>query len=388
MEGKQVARNLLYALAATLCISQAAFASAAPGRIGAYVTFRESQLNSPYQLRKLMRELKSSGVDFILPFMTKHALGTVNWDSKVAPKELIGDVTYMEKIVLYAHAEGLKVYPVVGVLTEGGEEGPNALLQKNPSWAYHYDGKAQGYIDPGNKDARRYEVDLITELVSKYDVDGLSLDYLRCPNRVGYTETAREYFLKKRKVDLAEVVALSPELDLDTEGGRKARSEMISSARAHPIWPEFGRWRTDQINLLMKEIRQGVDKVKPGLPISSYVWGARTYTGVYESYQDWKSWVGRGWLDWINPSGYRYTDEEFLEAVTSNRSMIPKGFPFYITIGVATSHGRLDGPDTVKRYLRIAAENGADGIIFFRWHSLQPFLPEVADHLRAWPNEP
>ncbi|MFN7141808.1 MAG: glycoside hydrolase family 10 protein, partial [Limisphaerales bacterium] len=348
-------RILICVLAVVLCGSSLLATDAKPGRIGAYVTFTAAELSSPELLQKSMKEFKSSGVDFILPFMAKHTRGTVNWDSKVAPSELIGDRTMMEKVLKAARAEGLKVHPVIGVVTEGSESGPNVLLQRNPSWAWHYDGKAQGYIDPGNAEARAYQIALITELITKYEVDGLSLDYMRCPNRVGYTETGRKHFLKESGVDLAKLVELSPGIDLDTEGGRKANREMKSSARNHPVWPEWHRWRTEAINNFVQEIQTAVHKVKPGLPISSYVWGARTYTGNYETCQDWTTWIKNGWLDWINPSGYRYTEEEFRETVKANRDLIPKGFPYYITIGVTTSHGKLQNSGELIQQLRIAA---------------------------------
>lgn len=359
-----------------------------PGRIGAYVTFSDRQTESPEQLRALMAELKSSGVDFIIPFMAKHTSGQVNWDSRVAPKELIGNRNYLGVIIPAAHAAGLKVHPAVGMATEGGENGPNALLKKHPSWAFRYNGKAQGYIDPGNPGARRYEIALVTEMVSKYDVDGLSLDYMRCPNRVGWTESGRKHFLEKHGVDLAKLTEGGADAALDTEGGRTAARQAAASAREHPVWPEWKAWRREQLNTFMEELRTSVHNAKPGLPISSYVWGARTYSGNYETCQDWKTWIETGRLDWINPSGYRYTDAEFLEAVQANRALIPKDFPYLITIGVATSHGKLNGADDVIRYLKIAAENGVDGIVFFRWNSLQPFLPQVAPWLRSWPQPP
>lgn len=362
-------------------LGSAALAGATPGKVGVYGTFKD-EIDSPYRLRQAMRSLKAAGIDFILP-SAKTTGGIVNWDSRVAPEDVVGDRAYMEKITKYAHAEGLQVYPVFCVATEGGDKAPNALLQRNPSWAAFYEGGRKGYIDPGNPDARRYEIDLMVELVTRYNVDGLSLDYMRAPNRVGYTDTGRDYFLRKHKVDLAQVVDIGTDA-LDTEGGKKAMQAAAASARTHPIWPEWRRWRRDKLNGFMQEINAAVEKAKPGLPISSYVWGFHTYTGNYESCQDWKFWIDKGLLDWINPSGYRYTDEAFAEAATANRANIPRGFPFYITIGVKTSHGELPTADDIRRHMAMAREAGADGIIFFRWEHFRAFLPEVADAIRAW----
>jgi len=289
----------------------------------------------------------------------------------------------MRRVVACAHAEGLKVYPQFCVATEGGESGPNEVLKRHPSWAFFYEGARQGYIDPGNPEARRYEAVLAAELASKYDVDGLSLDYCRCPNRLGYTDSGRTEFLKKYNVALAKIVSAGSEA-LDTEGGKQAARSAKASARAHPVWPEWQKWKTEQINTLAREIRAAVNKAKPGLPISSYVWGYHTYVSKAEVCQDWITWIREGVLDWISPSGYRYTDDAFLEAARSNREHVPKGFPFLITIGVKTSHGALKDAAEIRKQMNMAHECGADGVVFFTWESLRPFADQVASDVKSF----
>ena len=350
-----------------------------PGRIGVYARLSDESA-SPEKLREAMKLMKSVGIDFIFPGAKGNV---VYWDSQVAPKELVKDRDYLGRIIQCAHAEGLKVYPVSCVCTEGGESGPNFLLKSNPSWAYFHTGARRGYIDPGNADARRYEVALISEMVSKYDVDGVSLDYCRCPSQIGYTDSGRAEFLKKYNVDLAKIVGGGSEA-VDTEGGKTAPPPTTSSVRVNPIWPEWQKWKREQINTLAREIRAGVNKVKPGLPISSYVWGYNTYTNKSEVAQDWMTWIKDGSLDWINPSGYRYNDQAFLEAAQGNRAHVPQGFPFYITIGVHTSHGTLKDAAEIRRQMKIARECGADGLVFFTWDALRPYAKELAQDIKSY----
>src|ERR1039458_2140583 len=155
---------LAAAVLALLGIASVVDASESPGRIGVYGRLYE-EAKSPEKLSQAMTQIKAAGIDFIIPYGKGSA---VNWDSRIAPEELVTNRGYMERMVKCAHAEGLKVYPQICVATEGGESGPNAVLKRNPSWAYFYDGARRGYIDPGNADARRYETSLIAELVSKY----------------------------------------------------------------------------------------------------------------------------------------------------------------------------------------------------------------------------
>ena len=375
-----MSRLLITAIALVFCLSAQSFSAVSPGKVGAYVRL-DKEAKSPAKLRAAMKRIKASGIDFIMP-RTKLTSGFVNWDSAVAHKTQVADPTYLEKIIKYAHAEGIKVYPMFCICTEGGEGKLSAALEHNPDWAWYTEGKRKGYIDPGNADARKYQCSLIAELVSGYDIDGLSLDYLRCPNRVGYTDTGRAAMLKRHNVDLAEIVKSSEEV-LDTEGGVMAKAQP-QKARSHEVWPAWKQWRYDQINTFMREIRATVNKVRPGLPIASYVWGYNTYTGNSEVCQDWKTWIKNGWLDWINPSGYRYDDQAFSEVVRLNRANIPKGFPFYITIGVHTSHGTFNSADEVRRQIKIAQEDGADGLIFFTWEALDKYADELSSDIKSF----
>lgn len=355
------------------------FGSESPGRIGVYAHL-EKESESPDTLRVALKRIKATGIDFIHCAGKDHA---IYWDSEIAPKELVKDRAYLKKVVSCAHEIGLKVYPVFCLATEGGESGPNILLQRNPSWAFYSQGARRGYIDPGNPDVRRYEASLAAELVAKYNVDGLSLDYARCPNRIGYTDTGRAEFLQRHHVDLAKIVG-GDSTSLDTEGGKKTAPLTSASVRANPLWPEWRKWRVEQVNHLVRDLSVAVRKAKPGLPISSYVWGYHTYTGTYEVCQDWVTWINEGILDWINPSGYRYDDASFRQAAQLNREHVPTNFPYYITIGVTTSHGSLKNAAEIRNQMHMAADAGADGLVFFTWEALAPFADELADAIKKY----
>lgn len=352
-----------------------------PGRIGVYCRLTDV-VGDEGALRETMAAIKGAGIDFILPY-AKLTNGKVNWASRVAPGPMVENPAFLPRVVTAAHAAGLLVYPVFCVATEGGDERTNLVLQQNPSWAFFFNGARRGYIDPGNPAARRYETDLIVEMITRHPVDGLSLDYMRAPNRVGYTDTGRAAFLARHGVDLAPLVT-GDQSTLDSEGGAKASASAAAAARQHPLWPEWRTWRREQLNGFMREIHAAVQQARPGLPVSTYCWGAHTYTGSFETCQDWKTWIAEGWLNWINPSAYRYVDADFRQAAALNRANVPQGFPFYLTIGVKTSHGELADLAAVRRHMAMSKEAGAEGLIFFTWESLRRFLPEVAADLRAW----
>lgn len=355
---------------------------APPGRFGVYCKLVDV-VDQPEALRNAMRDIKAAGVDFILPY-AKLTSGKVLWESACAEPSLVEKPHFLARVVEAAHAAGLEVHPVFCVATEGGDERMNALLEKNPSWAYYFNGARRGYIDAGNPAARNYQVKLIAEMVARHAIDGVSLDYMRAPNRVGYTDSGREAMLRQQGVDLARLVTPAESREgLDSEGGVKAAANAIAgAARKHPAWPEWRTWQRTQLNGFMREIRAAVERAKPGIPISTYCWGAHTYTGSFETCQDWKTWIAEGLIDWINPSAYRYKDADFREAAALNRANVPHGVPFYLTIGVKTSHGALPDVAAVRHQIAMAKEAGAEGLIFFTWEAMRRFMPELGAVLR------
>ncbi len=131
------------------------------------------------------------------------------------------------------------------------------------------------------------------------------------------------------------------------------------------------------------EIRRALECARPGASLSSYVWGAHTYSSAYQTCQDWKTWIKRGLLDWINPSGYVYSRDEFRKRVRDNVAAVPPAFPMLVTIGVKTSHGELETPDEVEAYIRDSLALGADGVVLFTLEWTRRFLGDLTPVLRS-----
>lgn len=372
------------ALCACLLALLPADASEGPGRIGVYLRL-QSLAGDPDALRRELRDVRKCGVDFIVP-IAKDTSGRVYWDSRIAPSELVASRTFLADITKMAHVEGLKVYPWVCVCTEGGLTAVNRVLKDHPDWATITAEGSIGIIDPGNPAARKYETRLIAEMVDTVEVDGVSLDYVRASNRFAYTPTLRRDFLEMHGTDARDILGLGA-APVGSESGGATGEKRKTSPREHPLWPEWREWYRGNLDLLMREIAVSVRRARPGATIGSYVWGAHTYGPTFETYQDWKSWIAEGWLDWINPSGYRYTEESFVEAARLNRASVPQSCPMLITIGVRTSHGSLTA-EQVKRQMELASRDGAQGLVFFTWEALKPFTPALAEDIRTWKPAP
>lgn len=92
------------------------------------------------------------------------------------------------------HKRGMQLHAWVVTLPLGKDshvnrQGRHALSRRHRNLCTRY--KGQWYMEPGNPATADYIVELVREIVSNYNVDGLHLDYVRYPDRtVGYPDAA------------------------------------------------------------------------------------------------------------------------------------------------------------------------------------------------------
>ena len=92
------------------------------------------------------------------------------------------------------HKRGIQLHAWIVTLPLGKDnhvyrQGRHSLQKRKRELCTHY--KDQWYMEPGNPATADYIVELVKEVVSNYDIDGLHLDYVRYPDRtVGYPDAA------------------------------------------------------------------------------------------------------------------------------------------------------------------------------------------------------
>ncbi len=326
-QGRKVAGmrlSVLFVMAFGACVSaaHAADASRGPGRIGVYLRL-QSLAGDPDAMRRELREVRRCGVDFIVP-IAKDTSGRVYWDSRLAPSELVASKTFLADITRLAHEAGLKVYPWVCVCTEGGLTAVNRVLKDHPDWATITADGSIGIIDPGNPAARKYEIRLIAEMVDTVEVDGVSLDYVRASNRFAYTPTLRSDFLRLHGTDARDILGLGAAPVGSESGGPRAgsaghrRASILSGRRGGS--GTAGIWTADAGDRRLgaqgeagsdhRLLRLGRTHLRPDV---------RDVSGLKADRK------GVGWTD--HPSGYRYTEESFVEAARLNRASVPQSCP-------------------------------------------------------------
>ncbi len=264
-------------------------------------------LSSREGIRALVVQAREAGIDTLIP-EAKNAWGFVTYDSDVAPH--IGtspvpvagypapvmwyprDFDALRVLIEEAHAAGLSVHAAVNAFGEGLKLTPAAPLVGtalfHPDWvsihlrpgpdeqAPFVPSSALGpvvFANPVHPEAQLYEMAVLWEIMSRYDVDGIVLDRARYAGLdADFSDLSRKQF----EAFLGQGVRGWPEDILQPSNGR---------LRPGPLFPQWVAWRASVIKAYARAAARLVRRIRPGVPVGMYV-GA-WYPTIYEVGQNW-----------------------------------------------------------------------------------------------------
>jgi uncharacterized lipoprotein YddW (UPF0748 family) len=319
--------------------------------------------DSATQEEILIRELdriKQFGLNALLPFVTTSS-GKALYDSALLPERAYAHSDPVRILARECRARGVGFYPVLPVVVCGDEK-PAGILLQHPEWALrHPDGRAMGYISPAHPEARKWLASVIREVVAKYQPEGIVLDYIRYANRPLLLDPAGEERLRK----------------LLPAGSPPAEEKKL-----------LQRFKEAELTELVRLISESARAERPDLKLAAYCWGAHVASN-HQIAQVWPLWVERGYLDVVNISGYCHREtygEKFLNVFEQRMSealklncQLPKPARLTFALGVNTSHGRVHSVDDIQSYVNIANRLKLDGVAYFTWEYLQPYLDEMKE---------
>ncbi len=159
---------------------------------------------------------------------------------------------------------------------------PTHVMYKHPEWFLTYGDKK--YFDPGNKEAQKFVVDVVRDIVKRYDVDAIHMDDYFYPYRIPGKEFPDEATYRKSGTSLKK------------DDWRRSNTDSIMEALSKVIKEEnklcrfgispFGVWRNK------KDDPEGSDS-KAGT------------TNYDDLYADILLWLKKGWIDYVTPQLYR-----------------------------------------------------------------------------------
>lgn len=310
------------------------------------------QVKQKAELIKIFDNLKSKNFNTI--YFQVRFNGTVLYKSDIEPityyisGEVGGETSYdpLEFAIKEAHERGFEIHAWINMLNifNSSEEKilahPKHLYSKNKEWLLTWveDNKKSYWLDAGIPEARKYLVDIVTELVSKYDVDGVQYDFLRYPGKsVDDKKTYENY---------------GNGLSLDD-------------------------FRRESINKIVNDIYIAVKRIKPTIkigaaPIGIYKNkpGAYGWEGLNDVYQDSRAWLRDGTIDYLAPQIYwDFKNNPRFDVLADDWQN--NSYERHIILGIG-AYQKSVYPE-MEKMINYSRKIGAAGVAFFRYENIKNF---------------
>jgi uncharacterized lipoprotein YddW (UPF0748 family) len=245
-----------------------------------------------------------------------------------------------------------------------------AYLRTLAAWTQASSSRVEGlYLSPLVAAARDHTVRVIRELVDRYPLDGLHLDYVRYPAAdFDYGAEALAAFRASRLpfATAAEVARF--------DGA--AKEDVTAWARALPgSWDAF---RRDRLTELVARISIDARRRRPDLQVTAAV-VPDLGDARHRKMQDWASWAQYGYLDAVCPMVYTPDAGAFVDQVAAVRaSLADTVTPMWVGIGAY----RLPVDRTADR-LRAARRGGSAGVLLFSYGGLTSGSASASTYLES-----
>jgi len=364
-----------------------------------------SSLTSPQSITNLVRTARASGFNAL--FVQVRGRGEAFYQSAIDPRatDLAAQSSQFDPlgdVIAAAHAANMRVHAWVNVsLVSSAAQLPENrahVVYRHPNWLMvpraivqdlkpidghspAYAGKVSRwtrtqndlveglYLSPILPEAADYTVSVVTELASRYALDGVHLDYLRYPNAdFDYSR----YAIAEFRTEIAPALPSPVRAALD----KRAEIDPVAYPDALPV--EWAQFRRARLSSLAMRLRSVVKRARPDAMVSAAV-VPDADDAASNRLQDWRTWVESGILDAICPMAYTTDATVFAQQISGARA-IAGARGVWAGIGA----WRLSPEQTIQ-HISLARKAGAAGLVLFSYDSLtgpsQPrgdYLDEVA----------
>jgi uncharacterized lipoprotein YddW (UPF0748 family) len=225
---------------------------------------------------------------------------------------------------------------------------PNHITRIHPEWFLTY-GDIK-YFDPGNKEAQKFALDVVQDIVKRYDVDAIHMDDYFYPYRIPGKEFPDESSYRNSGSSL------------NKEDWRRSNTDSIIRAMSYVIKKEkrlcrfgispFGVWRNN-------------DKDPEGSDSKA------SQTNYDDLYADILLWLKKGWIDYVTPQLYRVIGDDKMgyEKLVDWWSLHSYGRHIYIGHGIYRAGGKekeWNNPNQVPDQIRLLRSySNVQGSIYF-----------------------
>lgn len=267
---------------------------------------------------------------------------------KIYPDSRLQGRDMLQEVITKGHQLGMTVIPWF----EFGFMMPvdSPLVQQHPEWlTQRRDGttvEIKGedevvWLNPFHPEVQQFILDLVTEIVSNYDVDGIQFDdHFGLPVAFGYDDYTTQLYQQ----------------DVNLNPPEQARET---------FWV---RWRADQLNQFMGKMFHTIKAVNPDCIVS--VSPNPLHFALPAHLQDWFTWEREGYVEELVLQVYRPDLERFVDELKRTEVQLANSH-IPVAIGILSGLKNRSTPiEMVEKQVKTVRDRGFDGVSFFFYESL------------------
>ena len=346
-------------------------------------------LSSPTAISTMVEAARAGGFNTLLVQVRGRGDAYYTGGSEPQSPGLAGQSAFdpLADVILKSHAAGLRVHAWVNVnLVASSVDLPAArdhVIYRHPEWMMvpqalagdlarvdprspEYLGRLARYIrghqnqiegiylSPLIEAAMDYTASVVRDIATRYEVDGVHLDYVRFPSAdFDYSPAALAAF----RHSVAPHLAPADRVRYDASA---VENPILYTQLFAERWRSF---RQTQLTRLVVRLREAVKDARPSALLSAAV-VPDPIEATEQRLQDWQGWLARGLLDIVCPMAYTTDAAIFAKQVAAARAVAGTQ-RLWAGIGAY----QLSQPEIVENILT-ARRLGVDGIVLFSYDSL------------------
>lgn len=338
---------------------------------------------NPEKIAQILNHLKSIGIDNI--FLETYYHGTTIFPCEtIKSYGLVGQrPEFMGTDVLKiwldeAHKRNMKVHVWFQTFYIGNDfvsPMPRIMRSKYPDWLNRQYWSANSievqpskaehlgyFLDPANPAVQEYLTKILREIATKYDVDGINIDYIRYPvcspssasdflsTSWGYTAYAIDEYKK--------CYGNSP-MEIRPNTG---------------AWCSWENYRMEKVTSFVEKL-QDLKRIRPSMTISTVIFPDEEQSAILKL-QDWPTWGKKCYVDAFTPLFLSSNVESTKKYLTNMMEIKNPKVKVYAGLFEPFTYTE---PTTLTQEIKTIREISAEGIIIFDYaHFTKPYQQVLA----------